>query len=246
MWESTGLYGESSLRRYQLGAEQPQKHVPLLPQLFGEGICRVGGSIWQLTWRERIALRWDAATMKLLEMVPFDRDGWGICSSGGYVLTSDGSSELVLRNPGTLQPLSSMPVHCNGYPVSAINDLTYVGGRIWANLHCRHYVIGIDSHTGEITDIVDARAVMERPSGDHTQAILNGIATFPSAGELLLSGKGWRYIYHVRLVEGRPSKHPEKLIVDLLYNNRSSSSGLHGSGWQDPRADTTRPGQSLR
>ena len=60
VWESTGLYGESSLRRYQLGAHQVEHRVPLSGELFGEGICRVGADIWQLTWQDRIALRWDA------------------------------------------------------------------------------------------------------------------------------------------------------------------------------------------
>ena len=60
VWESGGQYGMSVLRRYELGAAEVTAEAGLPPELFAEGICRVGGSILQLTWRERVALRWDA------------------------------------------------------------------------------------------------------------------------------------------------------------------------------------------
>ena len=56
---------------------------PLPPELFGEGICRAGDHIWQLTWRERVALRWDAGSLELVETIPFNREGWGICAAEG-------------------------------------------------------------------------------------------------------------------------------------------------------------------
>src|ERR1700749_1263211 len=120
VWESGGQYGMSVLRRYELGAERVTAEAALSPELFAEGICRMGGSILQLTWRERVALRWDAATLEVAEKVPFNREGWGICAvpvdnaaSPGpqavdnplaEVVTSDGSSELVRRDPVTLAP----------------------------------------------------------------------------------------------------------------------------------------------
>ena len=61
VWESTGRYGHSALCRYRLGAGQVEQRAALTAELFGEGICRAGDVIWQLTWQERVALRWDAA-----------------------------------------------------------------------------------------------------------------------------------------------------------------------------------------
>src|SRR5262249_8440704 len=58
VWESTGGYGQSALCCYPLGANRPDVYAPLPPELFGEGICQAGPYIWQLTWRERVALRW--------------------------------------------------------------------------------------------------------------------------------------------------------------------------------------------
>ena len=64
VWESTGLYGSSALCRYRLGDERAERSAALPADLFGEGICRAGDVIWQLTWRERVALRWDASTLE--------------------------------------------------------------------------------------------------------------------------------------------------------------------------------------
>ena len=74
VWESSGQYGISALRRYPLGAPKAAASAPLRAELFAEGICQVAGDIWQLTWRERIALRWDAATLELIEETRFNRD----------------------------------------------------------------------------------------------------------------------------------------------------------------------------
>jgi glutaminyl-peptide cyclotransferase len=236
VWESTGLYGQSSLRRYRLGAAQWEACAPLPPELFAEGICRAGDAIWQLSWRERTALRWHPDTLTLLETVHYNRDGWGICHTGEHILTSDGSSELVRRDPGTLKPVEVILVRCEGERVGGLNDLEWSGGRVWANIFARPYLAGIDPGSGEVTDIVDAHL-----GGRHGEyhwgdpdAVLNGIAavTGPQraegagdaegtghaerAGELtefLLTGKTWRFLHHVRLVAGRRHRQPARLLT---------------------------------
>jgi glutamine cyclotransferase len=253
VWESTGLYGESALARFHLGALDPaafrpgaggsnvaretQARAELPPELFGEGICRVGDSIWQLTWKERVALRWGADTLDLRERVRFNRDGWGICAVGGVgppgeagrdappgalaggvteVVTSDGTSELVRRDPGTLEPRAVVHVRCAGHRVRGLNDLAWDGARVWANVAGTACLAGIDLGTGEVTDIVDARAAAERHLGDD-QAIMNGIAALPEPGEFLLTGKRWRAIRHVRLVGDQDRGHLRRLLVGSAF-----------------------------
>ncbi len=41
VWESVGNYGQSALRRYELGAGSVAAQAELAPEFFGEGICRV-------------------------------------------------------------------------------------------------------------------------------------------------------------------------------------------------------------
>jgi glutamine cyclotransferase len=247
IWESTGHYGQSALRTYELGADAPTAQAELPAEFFGEGICRVGDSIWQLTWRERIALRWDVATLEMREKVRYNREGWGMCAvpgdpgtkgeatgggeavpgdpgtkgeatggreavPGGEVVTSDGTSELVRRDPVTLEPRAVVHVRCEGWRVRRLNDLAWSGGLVWANVAGTAYLAGIDLATGEVTDVVDARAAAERHWADQ-QAIMNGIAALARPDEFLLTGKGWRSIRQVRLVPDRDRGHRDRLLA---------------------------------
>ncbi len=216
VWESTGLSGESALRRYQFGADRPAAQVLLPDQLFGEGICAVGDGIWQLTWQDRVALRWDAATLTLRERVRYNRAGWGMCAAGDEVVTSDGTSELVRRDPATLEPVALVHVRSQGARVRGLNDLAWSGGQVWSNVAGTSCLAGIDLATGEVTDVVDARAAAERHRTDQ-QAIMNGIAALAAGGEFLLTGKRWRSIRHVRLVPDRDRGHRERLLAGLSH-----------------------------
>ena len=227
VWESGGQYGMSVLRRYDLGAADVAAEAALPPELFAEGICRVGGSILQLTWRERVAVRWDAATLELAEKIRFNREGWGICAvpvdkgSGvgpdavdipvDEVVTSDGSSELVRRDPLTLAPREVIHVRCGESRVRWLNDLTWAGGQVWANVLGTTYLAGIDLDTGAVTDVVDASAAGERHR--HPQMLMNGIAPFGQRGEFILTGKGWRSVRHVRLVQDRNRGQAERMLA---------------------------------
>jgi len=235
VWESTGLYGQSALCRYPLGSDRPEQRAGLPAELFGEGICRSGDVIWQLTWRERVALRWDAGTLELTGRVPYNREGWGICAADGYLVTSDGTSELVRRDLD-LAPQAVIYVRLAGRRVLGLNDLAWSAGTIWANVAGTHYLAGIDPDSGEVTDIVDARPAAERHPGD-PQAIMNGIAALPGPGgpgpggpgprepgprepgpgEFLLTGKGWRSIRQVRLKPAREGSARQRLLAGLSH-----------------------------
>lgn len=238
VWESTGRYGSSALCRYRLGDERAERSAALPADLFGEGICRAGDVIWQLTWRERVALRWDPHTLELAGQVRYNREGWGICAVGDSVVTSDGTSELVWRDPQTLAPQQVIHVRSAGRRVLGLNDLAWApssaapssatgssapGGTIWANVAGTHYLAGIDPASGDVTDIVNARPAAERHADP--QAIMNGIAALPAApgfpeasgpsgaGEFLLTGKGWQWIRRVRLKPAREGAAQRGLLA---------------------------------
>ncbi len=211
VYESTGGYEASALCRYPLGARQVEQRAAVPAEYFAEGICRIGAVIWQLTWQERTALKRDAATLELIGRVPYNREGWGMCAADGYVVTSDGSSELVRRDPQTLDPQAVIHVRSGSARVQGLNDLAWSAGKVWANVAGTHYLAGIDPDSGEVTDIVNARKAAERHIGD-PQAIMNGIAALPAEGEFLLTGKGWRSIRHVRLKLAREMAAPDRVL----------------------------------
>jgi glutaminyl-peptide cyclotransferase len=214
VYESIGLYGVSALCRYRLGAREAEQRAEVPAEFFAEGICRVGDVIWQLTWQERTALKWDATTLELIGQVPYNREGWGLCAADGFLVTSDGSSELVRRDPETLSPQAVIHVRSGRERVQGLNDLAWAGGTIWANVAGTYYLAGIDPDSGEVTDIVNARAARERHIGD-PQAIMNGIAVVPAGGEFLLTGKGWRSIRHVRLKLAREKAALDRVLGGL-------------------------------
>jgi glutamine cyclotransferase len=98
--------------------------------------------------------------------------------------------------------------------VLGLNDLAWSAGTIWANVAGTHVLAGIDPDHGEVTDIVNAGPAAERHPGN-PQAIMNGIAALPAAGEFLLTGKGWRSIRHVRLKPVREGAAQHRLLAGL-------------------------------
>lgn len=223
--ESVGGYRQSELRRYPLHAGRRAaarvERAPLAPEFFAEGICRAGDTIWQLTWKELTALAWDATSLTLRRQVRFNREGWGMCAvtpPGGLaaaeVITSAGTSELVRRDPRTLEPRAIVQVRCEGALVRGLNDLTWSGGRVWANVAGTTCLAGIDLASGEVTAVADAGAAAEVHRGD-PQAIMNGIAAGAAPGEFLLTGKTWQSIRLVRLVPGRGRDHVRRLLTGI-------------------------------
>jgi len=230
VWESTGRYGESTLRRYRLGAEQLDWSAALPDELFGEGICLAGDRLWQLTWKERVALRWarpgvpsatgerspagEPQAAPPYTTVRYNREGWGICNAGRWAVTSDGSSELILRDLLTLEPRWTVLVRCEGRRVVGLNDLEWRDGLVWANVGSTACLVSVDLPSGEVMDVVDARPVA---AAEHArrdpQSVLNGIAARPDSGDFLLTGKNWKSIHQVRLVPDRKARRPEKLLA---------------------------------
>jgi glutamine cyclotransferase len=59
LYEGTGLYGRSSLRRVNLESGTVEQQVNLADEYFGEGIYVLGDRIYQLTWQSRVAFLYD-------------------------------------------------------------------------------------------------------------------------------------------------------------------------------------------
>ena len=79
--ESTGLYGESDLRRVDPTSGDVLEIVSVDDDFFAEGLTQVGDELIQLTWRENTALHYDAETFDLLFETSYEGEGWGLCST---------------------------------------------------------------------------------------------------------------------------------------------------------------------
>ncbi|MFE9773397.1 glutaminyl-peptide cyclotransferase [Streptomyces sp. NPDC005931] len=200
LYEGTGMAGQSSVRLGRPG-RPPTVRVDLPAPLFGEGLTVLGRTLWQLTWRDHIAIERDARTLAELRRVRYAQEGWGVChqSGRGRLITSDGSARLTFRDPRTLDPTGDVLVTLHGRPVTQLNELECVGGSVYANVWPSHRIVRIDADTGEVTAEIDASGLPPseaRRPGD----VLNGIAAVPGTDEFLLTGKWWPRMFRVVFV----------------------------------------------
>ncbi len=199
LYESTGLYGSSTLRRVDPTTGDVVQSVSLADQYFGEGIALVGDTIIQLTYHEDTAFIYDRATFVSSATFAFTGEGWGLCYDGVNLYMSNGSSELLVRDPTTFAITAVLPVRVAGATISDLNELECVGDDILANVWLTKRIVRIQKSTGKVTAIYDASALPETTNMTDPNAVLNGIAYFPDDGSFYITGKLWPTMYEVYL-----------------------------------------------
>jgi glutamine cyclotransferase len=199
--ESTGQYGESQLREVALETGTPVRAVALPAEVFAEGLTRVDDRLIQLTWREGVALVWDAETFTLENVLAYRNEGWGLCYDGEHLWHSDGTAMLTRRDPATFAQTGFLTVSRAGLPVMRINELECVGGRIVANVWYSTDILVISSETGEAVAVIDGSGLLseEERAALGPDAVLNGIAYREASDTWFLTGKLWPTLFEVRL-----------------------------------------------
>jgi glutamine cyclotransferase len=200
LYEGTGLEGHSQLRELDPDTGAVRRSVPLRSELFGEGITVAGDRIWQLTWRNGVALEWDRAALTLRREVPVQGEGWGLCDDGTRLVRSDGTDHLRFHDPVTFTEQGSVAVTLDGAPVDRLNELECVDGQVWANVWQTDRIVRIDPTSGRVTAVVDAADLLD-PARRADTDVLNGIAAVPGDdGTFLVTGKLWPVMFRVRFV----------------------------------------------
>ena len=197
LYEGTGLAGQSQLRTLDPATGQVDRAEPIPGDYFGEGITVVGDRIWQLTYQDGVAVQWDRATMTPVREVPLAGEGWGLCYDGQRLVRSDGTDRLRFHDPADMSELGGVDVTRDGAPVTGLNELECVEGRVWANVWPTDTIVRIDPGDGAVDLVVDAAALRERGIPPSAQ-VLNGIAHL-NGDEFLVTGKDWPTMFRVRL-----------------------------------------------
>jgi glutaminyl-peptide cyclotransferase len=199
LYESTGRYRESSLRRVDPHTGQVLQRINLPPEIFGEGLARHGNRLVQLTYRKQIALVYEIEAFGTLGQFSYQGQGWGLCHDGEYFIMSNGSATLTIRDPATFGVVDQIYVTRDGSPVMNLNELECVGNEVYANIYRSDRIVRIAKDTGKVLADIDASGLLsftERLSAD----VLNGIAYDPENETFLITGKLWPKLFEVRFV----------------------------------------------
>ena len=156
LFESTGVYGESSLREVNLSTGEVIRSVNLSEDEFGEGITFVDDQIFQLTWKQGIAYRYDVETFEVVQTYNYEGQGWGLAYDGNQLIMSDGSDVLQFRNATTFELESTLNVTLNNESLDRLNELEIFDGLLLANVYQTEQIVGIDLASGVVVWDIDA------------------------------------------------------------------------------------------
>jgi glutamine cyclotransferase len=204
LYESAGIYGQSSLREVDPATGEVRRRIEVPPGFFAEGLAEVGDRLVQLTWKEGVAFVYDARSFERVGEYRYQGEGWGLCNDGRRLVMSDGSDRLSFRDPKTFALLGSVAVRLDGRPEQRLNELECVDGVVWANVWMTDEILRIDPADGRVTGVVDAAGLLDAADLAHTDvaggAVLNGIAWDPVKKTFLITGKQWPKMFEVVFV----------------------------------------------
>jgi glutamine cyclotransferase len=194
LFESTGNYGSSELRRVDLQSGSVLQRLNLSSAFFGEGIAVVDGRIVQLTWRNHTGLVYDKDSFVQISQFTYATEGWGLTFDGKDFIMSDGSSTLYFLNPETFEVERQVNVHDQNQSVTKLNELEYVDGSVYADVWLAGKIAVINPTSGAVEGWVDLGSL----EGDQTYQA-NGIAFDRQSNSLYITGKNWQHLYQIAL-----------------------------------------------
>ncbi|MBQ5844829.1 MAG: glutaminyl-peptide cyclotransferase [Alistipes sp.] len=200
MWEGTGEYGNSRLQYTDLASGKTTVVATLPNDHFGEGITLLGDKIYQLTWQNGIMHIYDRKTLKRVAERRYKGEGWGLTTDGTELYMSDGTSDIRVFDPNTLELKRRIGVVCNGESLPFLNELEWIDGKIWANVYTLDQIVIINPQNGVVETIVDLRGLL--PDSERTERtdVLNGIAYDSKEGKIYVTGKNWSKMYQIKLL----------------------------------------------
>ena len=199
LYETTGQFGESSIRTVDLESGVPIENKRLARKYFGEGSVVLGDELYVLTWTNKVAFRYDAATLSYKSTVGYGREGWGLTTNGRELIASDGSANLYFLD-ADMKLLRRVPVTMNGRPLRLLNELEWVDGKVWANVYTTDMIVIINPRSGKVEASVDCSGLLPEKLRTQDTDVLNGIA-LDADGRLYLTGKNWPRLYQVELLK---------------------------------------------
>jgi len=202
-FESTGVEGQSSLRKVEIETGEVLKIHRLERKFFGEGLVVFNGRLYQLTWKHNVGFVYDIDSFEEIKRVHYTTQGWGLTSNGEELIMSDGTNKLYFLEPDYFTVQSTIEVYDNENPVWQLNELEYINGEIWANIYTTDRIARIDPYTGKVLAYIDLSGILS-PGDKHPElAEMNGIAWDEENERLFITGKNWPRLFEIETVRRR-------------------------------------------
>lgn len=201
LFESSGMYGESALREIDPATGKVLRQRPLAKNVFGEGMTVLNNEMWVLTWKENTVFVFNPDTFAPLRSFHYEGEGWGLTDDGMHLIMSDGSANLTFRDPKDFSIIRTITVKDGNQPVTALNELEWVNGQIFANVFETERIVRISPDSGQVTGWLDLRGLRNQLAQEKRPDVLNGIAWNPKTGNLLVTGKYWSTLFELKIIE---------------------------------------------
>jgi len=197
LYEATGEPGRSSIRKVDLVTGKVQQKIDIAPPTFGEGIAIWKDQIVSLTWKQHLGWRWSLGNFKKLGEFHYPGEGWALTSDGTHLLMSDGTDQIRVLDPATMQEARRITVTAGGKPLDNINELEWVDGEILANVWMTNVIARIDPATGHVTGWIDLSALTVEVDPRGPDDVPNGIAWDARGKRLFVTGKDWPTLFQI-------------------------------------------------
>ncbi|MEM1443722.1 MAG: glutaminyl-peptide cyclotransferase [Verrucomicrobiota bacterium] len=199
-YESTGVYGESTIRRVDPESGEILKRRYLATKAFGEGLALRGDRLYQLEWQSGEGFIYHRETLEKIGGFSYEGEGWGLTSNEEHFVLSDGTSTLRFLDPDTFEVVRRVIVRDHRGEVDLLNELEWIDGKVWANRWHTDDLVVIDPRSGVVEATLNLFA-LERPRPQDPESVLNGIAFDTETGLIHVTGKRWPRVHRIRVLE---------------------------------------------
>lgn len=201
LYESSGQYGQSSIRKTEIETGKVIQKQSVSAQYFTEGLAFADDKYYQLTWTNGICFVY-GNDFKQIGKITYAGEGWGLTNYGNDLIMSDGSNFLRIIDKLTFNVKKTIPVYtADSKPVNNLNELEFAKGKIFANIYMQDAIAIINPETGNTEDIIDISILRSELKNNPTAEVSNGIAYNQKEDVFYLTGKYWNKIFKVKIYE---------------------------------------------
>jgi glutamine cyclotransferase len=199
LYESTGIYGSSTLRKVDLETGRTLQLHSLTNEFFAEGITILGDRVIQLTWQSQKGFVYEKDSLDKVKEFSYQGEGWGITHDGERLIMSNGSATLTFLDPETFEITGTLWVHDDDAGLANLNELEYVHGDLYANIWQQGKIAIINIQTGQVKAWIDLSGLYDGTRIDPDN-VLNGIAYDAKGNRLFVTGKRWPQLFQIKLI----------------------------------------------